>query len=70
LNVTVAVPRALASAFEVGIVGISFAKANAAVKTIVFGCVFDGDDGLLPHAAASIPAAAMIAYRFIVVGSL
>jgi hypothetical protein len=33
---------------------------------MVVGSVFDGDDGLLPHAAASIPAAAMIAYRFIV----
>jgi hypothetical protein len=48
--------------------GTSFAGFSAAVKLIVLGgAVFEGDDGLLlPHEIASNPAAARMAYRFIV----
>jgi len=57
------VPLPLESALVIG--GTSFEGFNAAVNTIVFDGP-EGADGLLPHAAARIPAAAMIAYRFIV----
>src|SRR3954464_10287256 len=57
------VPRPFASALVMG--GTSFAALSAALNTIVFGCVFDGDDGLLlPHPAAST-AIPMSTYRFI-----
>jgi hypothetical protein len=64
LNVIVAFPRAFWSALVIG--GTSFDAANAAVNVMVLGCVFDGDDGLLPQAAARMATAA-ITYRFIVV---
>src|SRR4051812_18413439 len=64
-KVKVPVPRPFASALVMG--GTSFAALSAALNTIVFGCVFDGDDGLLlPHPAAST-AIPMSTYRFICV---
>jgi hypothetical protein len=59
LNVPVPLP--LWSAFVIG--GTSLAGLKAAVNTTVVGCVFDGDDGLLPHAAATIVTATS-RYRF------
>jgi hypothetical protein len=63
LNVIVAVPRALASAFVIG--GTSLAALSCAVKMI--GPVLpDGVVGLsLPHAAARIKAVPIAASRFI-----
>src|SRR3954469_22389123 len=50
-NVTVAFPLASLSTLVMG--GVSFAALNVEVNTTVFGGP-DGDDGLLPQAAARV----------------